>query len=536
MFELNTNKMKSVKLLFFLILFSSFGLKSQTHWVVFTDKKDTSFDPYEYFDKLAIERRLLIGYDLYDYSDFPLNEGYISIVEKNVDSISYSSRWMNALSVWADDNQIYVVSLMPFVKEIVPISNLKMELSSKKIDFNVSSLSKNDSLIWDKQLKRMGGDLYKTHGVDGKGVRIAVFDAGFPYVDTHSAFQHLREGNRIIKTRDFVRKRDFVYSFNSHGSMVLSAIAGIYENKEIGMATGAEFLLARTEKESEPFSEEVNWVAAMEWADKNGAHIINSSLGYTYHRYFPTQMDGKTAFVSRMANTAASKGLLVINAAGNEGDSKWKFIGAPADADSIISVGGIDPLTDKKISFSSLGPTADFRLKPNVVAFGHVLIANKSGVGTAHGTSFAAPLVSGFAACAKQLFPDLNAMQLKELIERSADLYPYFDYAHGYGVPQASKIIFGFDNSTVDSSFSAIIDNKRIKINILDENNIANSLIYDYSNFMYYSVLNNKDIILEYGVLIVHSTDFIFNKHSLHQDASKVRFHFRGQTIDINLN
>jgi len=526
--------MKTIKLLIFLLLTLNLSLKSQTHWVVFTDKHDTQFNPYEYFDKLAIERRLSIGYDLYDKSDFPLNENYITTVSKLADSTSYSSRWMNALSVWANESDIYKISLLPFVKEIIPILDSGMELSSYKTSFDLASLSKNDTYIWDNQLKRMGGDLFKENGVNGHGVRIAIFDAGFPNVDTHPAFEHIRKENRIIKTRDFVRKRDFVYSFNVHGTMVLSAIAGIYEDKDMGLASSSEFLLARTEKESEPFSEEVNWVAAMEWADKNGAHIINSSLGYTYHRYFPNQMDGKTAFVSKMANTAASKGLLVINAAGNEGNSKWKFIGAPADADSIISVGGIDPFTDKRINFSSFGPTADFRLKPNVVAFGHVMVADKSEIRTAHGTSFAAPLVSGFAACAKQLYPELNAWELKELIEKSADLYPYFDYAHGYGVPQASKIIFGFENDE-QPSFSASLDNKRIKIQITDKDDIANSLIYNYNNFMYYSILNQKNIILEYGVSVVHSSEFIFTKHTLHEDAYKVRFHFRSFTIDINL-
>lgn len=524
------------KLLFFLLIIISFKIYSQTHWVVFTDKKNTNFNPHEYFDKLAIERRINIGYNLYDSTDFPLNEKYVDEIISLVDSVSYQSRWLNALSVWSDELTINKIKLLPFVKTIIPIKNNNWQLSSSDFtDATNFAINSQETVIWNKQLTRMEGDLFRKNGVFGYGVRIAVLDAGFPNVDNHPAFEHIRKKNRIIKTWDFVRRREYVYDFNQHGTMILGAIAGIYDGKAMGLATEAEFLLARTEKESEPFSEEVNWVAAMEWADKNGAHIINSSLGYTYHRYFPNQMDGQTAFVSRIANTAASKGILVVNAAGNEGNSKWKFIIAPADADSVLTVGGIDPFTDKRISFSSFGPTADFRLKPNVVAFGNVVTAKKSGIGSVSGTSLSAPLVAGFAACAKQLFPEKDAWQLKKLIERSADLYPFFDYAHGFGVPQASNIIHNNTNSVIPS-FTTELEENNIKITITHQDPIADSIIYDYNNFLYFSILNQQNIILEYGILLVHSNEFLFTKHNNYSLPSKVRFHFRKYTKDIILN
>ena len=169
----------------------------------------------------------------------------------------------------------------------------------------------------------------------------------------------------------------------------------------MGLATGANFLLAITEVSSEPFSEEENWLAAVEWAYKNGADIISSSLGYTNNRYFTKDMDGKKSFVVKAASLAARKGMLVINAAGNDGDSEWKVISTPADADSILTIGGVSPETNLHINFSSYGPTADGRMKPNVSAFGEAVVANTKGnVEIAFGTSFATPLVAGFAACA----------------------------------------------------------------------------------------------------------------------------------------
>lgn len=216
----------------------------------------------------------------------------------------------------------------------------------------------------------------------------------------------------------------------------MSCIAGKTKNYQIGLATGAEFLLARTESYTEFFSEEENWLMAAEWADKNGVDIINSSLGYTGPRYLPENMDGKTAFVSKAAQLAVDKGILVVSSAGNEGTGKWKRIAAPGDATGVLTVGGIDPYTGIHSNFSSFGPSWDKRLKPEVCAYGTAIVSSRTGLVISEGTSFSSPLVAGFAACLKQRYPLLKNTELKELICRSGDLWPYFDYAHGYGVPQ----------------------------------------------------------------------------------------------------
>ncbi|MFH0866454.1 MAG: S8 family serine peptidase, partial [Bacteroidota bacterium] len=347
-------------------------------------------------------------------------------------------------------------------------------------------------------------------------------------VDTSPVFEHIRKDGRIIKTWDFTRNKEFVYTSISHGTSVMSCIAGIVNGKKIGLATGADFLLARTEVRSEPFSEEENWLAAVEWADKNGADIINSSLGYTYHRYFPDQMDGKKSLVARAGNLAAKKGILVVNAAGNDGDNSWEVIGTPADADSVLSVGGIDPWTNYHISFSSFGPTTDDRMKPNVCALAHVTAAGKNGMASMDGTSFASPLVAGFAACAWQTAKNLSSMQLFTEIQKSAELYPYFDYAHGYGVPQASYFAdtaISFKEQTF--SFSEDKDgNIEVKINagFLDNDK------YSDKNLLYYNIQKSDGVLLEYNVLNVYQENVFSVKKSDYAKGSKLNVHYKGYT------
>jgi serine protease AprX len=521
--------MKHVKILLFFLYCSSFFSNAQTHWVVFTDKNGTEFNPYGYFDPLAIQRRIDMGYDLYHYSDYPVNGDYIMQVTSLSDSVSYALRWMNALSVWATPEQIEHITELAFVEEIIPIHQHYVNCGKDNVLLN----SDTSKLL--NQLLVMEGHLYEDAGIDGYGVRIAVLDAGFPYVDTHAAFEHLRKEGRIIKTWDFVRKREHVYGYNAHGSMVLSNIAGIYEGQKLGLATGAEFLLARTEKSTEPFSEEVNWAAALEWADQNGAHIVNSSLGYTYHRYFPFQMDGQTAFVSKIANKAASKGILVVNAAGNDGNAEWTIIGAPADADSILTVGGINPATDYRIGFSSFGPTADFRRKPNVVAYGETIVAGKKGTRTAFGTSFASPLVAGFAACAKQVHPSLSATELKEIIEKSGRLYPYFDYGHGYGVPRASFIL-NPDLEMPSPTFSTDDETGSLQIHILYDDKVDGVRSgFKYDDYLYFAYSDARGVICEWGIINVEEKSFSLPSHIRCPEAKMLQLHYRGYTLDIQL-
>jgi serine protease AprX len=433
------------------------------YWVFLSDKDGVEFSYNDYLDAVTIEKRQRKAKAVFDQTDLPLRNDYCQILE-TIAPISVKSRWLNAVSMSITENQKKQIWSLPFVTDVIYQSSFSNVLSNK----NEKEISDRELNLLLLQTDILGGATFRKNNINGKGVRIAIFDGGFPGVDTLDAFRHIRDEGRIIDTYDFVKKKKDVYDFSSHGTMVMSCIAGMYDSVSVGLAPGAEFLLARTEVKTEVFSEEENWVAAMEWADKNGADIISSSLGYTYHRYFPKQMDGKTTLVSRMANIAASKGMLVINAIGNDGDKDWEVMGAPADADSVLSVGGIDSKKGIHSKFSSYGPTFDKRLKPNVVAFSDVATISNKGLGIHYGTSFSTPLVSGFAACVMQIHPEWDIMKVFSELEKSGHLYPYYDYAHGYGIPQASYFL---DKKTiVDPTFSLGMEDGNLIVYILTDN------------------------------------------------------------------
>lgn len=438
-----TKLLSKTILLLTLLVFCINASAQDIYWVFFTDKANTEFNPYAYFDEKAIARRAAHGVSLYDLSDYPLNAEYVQSVSALSEEVIGESRWFNALAV--STFQIEEIERMPFVMQVRPVE-LHAHIAHADIDFSPAD---SDTVRPAHQLRMMQGEQFDSAGINGKGIRIAVFDAGFPMVDKHPAFQHLRDNHQIIQTYNFPLRQKNVYGWNSHGTMVLSCIAG-YDTKGemLGLATGAEFLLARTETAMERHREEVWWMMAMEWADRNGADIISSSLGYGKELYKSEEMDG-TSLVARAANMAASKGMLVCNAMGNEGDDPaWSTLVTPADADSVLSVGAVEAYGKfpDPTYFTSPGPTADGRRKPNVCAIGEwVSVANPSQkrpyIYSAAGTSFSTPLVAGFAACAWQAHRELTNMQLFEEIERSGDLYPYYDYFRGYGIPQASYFL-----------------------------------------------------------------------------------------------
>lgn len=535
------------------LVFSSFSFvfaqpndnRASKYWVFFTDKDEVIFNPWEYFDAKAIERRINNGLPLNDYTDLPVKENYIAQVKNLVDSITKSTRWFNALACYATETQLEQVKRLPFVSFVEPMLVESSLAAAAETNFD-TELTAPDKELLRKQTESMGAKHFSENGWDGKGIRIAIFDAGFPAVDVNPAFEHIRKENRIIKTYDFVKNKEHVYGYNAHGTMVMSCIAGMINGTKIGLATGAEFLLARTERAKlEPFSEEENWLAAVEWADKNGAQIINSSLGYTYHRYFSSEMDGKTSLVSRAANMAASKGILVVNAAGNEGAGRWKHLGTPADADSVLSVGGIDPKSDLHTSFSSYGPTADKRLKPNVSAFGHVIASGEEKLTQTQGTSFSSPLVAGFVACAWQSNKSLKNMELFKEIERSGNLYPYFDYGHGYGIPQADYFT-DKAKEEVASTFDLVLDKGSVKVVIKDEyfyeKNLAsmdtiNVDIRDFKrDYLYYHIENNSGYLDKYYVIDAREKNVLELFKDDYLKGQTLRIHYRNYTETYKFN
>jgi serine protease AprX len=499
-------------LIFFISTYSAYAQESSEedkYWVFLTDKNESQFDPHSYFDQKAIDRRNKLGISLDHISDYPVSPSYVSRVGSIVNSVKTQTRWFNALVVMASPEQVEALGKLAFVRDIQKSRNSQVSLSGLDYSSGINAFEMNSSQahLAAAQVERMQASEFANAGLTGKDIRIAIFDVGFKSYKTNPAVEHLHKGKQIIATWDFVKKRKNVDAGGSHGMNVLSCIAGKYGDQIIGLAQDAEFLLARTETWTEFFSEEENWLAAAEWADKNGADIINSSLGYTYHRYFRYNMDGQTAFISKVANMAAKKGILVVNSVGNEGDNSWKNMGAPADADSVLSVGGIHFRSGVHTSFSSFGPTWDKRLKPNVTAYGHVIASGPKGYTQTQGTSFSSPLVAGFAACAWQSDTSLTNMELFMAIQQSADLYPYFDYAHGYGVPQASWFIGNKKTNNEKTRLSIVEQGNLLRIVIDDstgqgQNDESRSYKYLHvPNHLFYHVENKSGYLSKYYVV-----------------------------------
>ncbi len=524
-------------------------IETKTYVVYLNEKSKENFNPYSYFDLKNIERKKLAHLPLYDERDLPLNHHFINQIESPQVHVLVASRWLNALFVQTNKEQISRIKTLPFVKQVdvYKTANQKIIASENK------DITEVDQKILVYQTERLQAKEFANKNLSGKGIRIAVFDVGFSGADKHEVFAHLRSNNQIKATYNFINKNENVYLGGAHGTNTLSCITGIYKGQKMGMATDAEFLLARTEwSAKEDKQEEYFWLAAAEWADKNGANIISSSLGYGSDWYNVNDMDGKKSVVSFAATVAAQKGILVVNSAGNEYQDDWKTIITPSDADSVLCVGGTNPFNDRHIDFSSSGPSADYRKKPNISAPGQVIAANPNGtISTTFGTSFSCPLISGFAACAWQSNRSLTNMQLFREIEKSGHLYPYFDYMHGHGIPQASY--FTNANKTIPLANFKILDslkqNNEITIQITDTVILNQFKVFDvFTDFMkengiekqkintplglnfYWNISNELGKILHYEVILINTTNAIIIAPENIQKGNILNFHFEGYT------
>jgi serine protease AprX len=414
-----------------------------------TDKNNNPYSldrPEEFLSERAIQRRAKQNIPL-SFNDLPVTPAYIDSLIALGASIYNKSKWFNAVTINnADEELLEKIEELPFVDQ----SSLKKTsglFSDKKAYpyqekltfFNMVPYEYGKSLV---HIRIHNGHLLHQQGYTGEGMQIAIIDAGFYGVDVLPAFTDLWSTNRILGTRDFVDRKSDIYGESTHGMAVLSLIGGNIPYQLVGSAPDADFWLLRSEDvHSEYLVEEDNWISAAEFADSVGADIINTSLGYSEfddpsldHTY--ADMDGNTVRISVAADIAASKGMLVVISAGNQGDDPWGYITAPSDADSVLAVGAVD--TSGIIAgFSSRGPSSDGRIKPDVCAIGSGNYYQRydGTVGVHGGTSFAAPLISGLAACLWQANPEATNMEIYSAIRQSAHMYLNPDTIYGYGIP-----------------------------------------------------------------------------------------------------
>lgn len=454
--------------------------------VQFDQKAATHFSPATYLDAHTLARRTRQGLPAWDWYDLPVDADKVAAVRQQVQQTRHVLRWFNGVSVRATEAQIAAVAAWPFVCRIQRLDQRQAHLARTPTPPPPEGY---DTLLT-MQRKLLQLDALQDAGLDGSGVRIAILDAGFKEADTHPALAQVRAEGRILHTYDFYDGDSAVYHHDRHGMEVMSCIAGRYRDRWLGAAPQAEFLLARVEHGwLEPAREEDHWLAAAEWADRHGADLINSSLGYTNKRYAYADMDGSTTLVSQAAKIATQKGMLVINSAGNEGDSRWTYIGAPADVPQVLTVGGSYPMLPQRIRFSSLGPNARGAVKPDLAAPGYALTAWKRGSYRENaGTSFAAPLITGIAACVLQRQPNLGPLRLADVLRRAGHFYPYYDYELGYGVLQAGRLT-GDTADFVLPSFDAQASRDTILL-ALNPYLMRDSAAFPYGRMLYFHLEN----------------------------------------------
>ena len=348
----------------------------------------------------------------------PVSKTYISAIRDKNLKILNRTKWFNGVIVSTTDSSLIENINFSFVDSIIYFG--KWEVINKQHNERIFSFHrKNNKGVSLNQIYMLWGDSLHDNGFKGENMIIAVLDAGFYNVDSLDCFSHLFDDGRILGTYDFVEQEKEVYNDDTHGMAVLSCMGADLQNGFIGTAPKANYFLLRTEDAySENVIEEYNWICGAEFADSIGADVINSSLGYTtfdysIQNYTYDDLDGKTAVSSIAATMASRKGIIVVNAVGNSGNGSWKYIGAPSDADSILSVGAVDE-NKEMASFSSYGPTSDGRVKPSVCAQGKntEVINSQGNVINSNGTSFASPVLAGLVTCLWQAHPTKSNMEI----------------------------------------------------------------------------------------------------------------------------
>lgn len=462
----------------FLLLTASLLLgpvKAQEHaWVYFTDKPNVAqslSNPISILTQRAIDRKNAHNVVI-DERDVPVNETYIASLKNQTGiTVRAKSKWFNNAHVIGSVANINALTALSFVERVVFANNALNPGSkpSKTVAYRpTDKLNAQIEFTYGNtanQVQQINIDALHALDYTGEGLIIAVLDSGFPNVNTMGAFQRLRDNGDLLNGYDFVDRNPNVYAYtaNSHGTLVLSTMAGFVNNQFVGTAPDASYYLFRTEDAgSETPVEESYWVEAAERADSLGVDIINTSLGYNTfdnagYDYSTSDMDGNTAFISQGANVAIEKGILVVTSAGNAGnDPAWGIITAPADA-NVLTVGAVNA-SGNYASFSSRGPSADMRVKPDVVAqgSGSAVITSSNVIATANGTSFSSPIMAGAVACLWQAFPARTNLEIMQLVREASSRFLAPTIQLGYGIPNfedALNLALNTEEPSVQNEF-----------------------------------------------------------------------------------
>jgi len=519
-------KMKRVTLLF-LFFASIFYVKAQIatdiYWVQFTDKNDTPYsisNPEVYLSQRALERRVRLGIEIDEY-DIPVNPQYLQAVADCGAEILHPSKWLNGTSVHVTDpSVIAAINALDFVEVVRNCENYPEAQRDKEIWLaNEMKVSGKPVIARDfyggahDQVYQLRVNELHDMGYDGTGIVIAVLDGGFIGTDEHYCFDNMREEGRLLGVRDFVYGSSTVYSQSTHGTSCLSTMAAYDPNTMVGTAPKASYYLFHTEDgTSENIVEEYNWVSAAEYADSLGVDVCSTSLGYIdfdmpqWDHPFE-HFDGRTAPMSIGAEIAASRGIICTNSAGNEGDGTCT-LGIPADAEHIVTVGAVDA-SGQRAYFSSVGPTYDSRIKPDVMAMGEDTYVASGYIGgwygdyyNGSGTSFSNPVLAGAVACLRQACPNASVQEICDALRQSGNNANNPNNDCGYGIPNLVAaleiLVNNIDEVTFDEGdFINVYPNPgkgNMNIAIMEDMNEFNGTIYDMAGRVLYNTMNVNDL------------------------------------------
>lgn len=464
--------MKKNLFVFLFSFFSVFAFSQITntrYWVAFKDKNGSPYsvgNPSQFLSPRAISRRALHGYAV-NAEDIPVNDSYIAQVKATGAALVSRSRWFNGIVVWVTDtSQIIAINALSCVQSIkgvalinplAPVVNVPDQNSGSQKNYSTQNANRFNYGNAYGQIHQLNGECLHDQFYDGTGMQIAEIDDGFNNANTISVFDSLWAQNRVISKRNFFNGDTSanLFAIGGHGTSVLSCMAAFQSGTFVGTAPYAKYYLLRSEVDSsEKIMEEYSWVSAIEYADSAGADVATSSLGYATFPNDPSMdhtwadLTGRVSVASTSATMAARRGMIVCVAAGNAGQDPWQKISIPSDADSIITVGAVDN-AGVKAGFSSVGNSADGRIKPDVMAWGKnstVVSSNSGNVITSSGTSFATPILAGMVACLWQGNPTKKNMEVIAAIKQSSSQFATPDSLMGYGIPDfcvADQILKG---------------------------------------------------------------------------------------------
>lgn len=481
---------KSLAVIILLLPWVAFGQVNR-YMVFFRDKKDTPFSvasPLSFLSQRARDRRQLNGVAV-NADDLPVDPAYVSSLRDQGIMVFYRSRWFNGALCEMTDAQSKSVAADSFVEKVELVAPGEKLTSGRRK--NLRERSADGSEVTSTQLSMIGIDKMHEQSIYGDGVFVAVFDGGFINANTVSPMQALFNDNRFSPiSYNFVGNNSDVFEYDSHGTQVLSVMVGNTPDVFEGGAYKASYALFITEDvDSEYKIEEYNWLFAAEKADSAGVDVIQSSLGYNTFDlssmdYTPDSLDGKTAVSTRAAEFAAERGMVVVVSAGNEGANSWHYVTAPADGKDVLGIGNVDE-NGLRNPTSSIGPTADGRVKPDLMALGTgVAVIKPTGdTGNSSGTSFSSPLVASLMVGLRQQFPEITAMDLVQAVRSSGSRSGNPDSMYGYGIPNynvavqylqtlyETKPFFAYPNPVTDTlTFEArnLSDTTEVSLELFD--------------------------------------------------------------------